>query len=141
MVLDHFRNRFIAEMDSNAVIYELLEKGIIDGGDLENISMAHDPEQRNQKLHLCLKKKCTDDALKTVCDVIIGVKGNPKMKALAEAMKGKLETGVCVCVCVCVCTCMLLPIVIYCLLCGHIIVIVVSLNHCILQGLIEGQPS
>ena len=75
LVLENFREQFIEDRDANAVIMELLEKDIINGGDQEQISMAHDPMQRNQKLHFCLRKKCTDDGLKTVCDVIIGVKG------------------------------------------------------------------
>ena len=92
-------------MDANAAIMELLVKGIIDSGDQKEILMTNDPKQQNEKLHWCLTKKCTDEALKIVCDVIIGVKGNPKMKALAEAMKGKLETGVCGCVSGWMCLC------------------------------------
>ena len=68
LVLENCREWFIEERDANAVIMELLEKDIINGGDQEQISMAHDPMQRNQK-------KCTDYGLKTACDVIIGVKG------------------------------------------------------------------
>ena len=68
LVLENLREWFIEERDANAVIMELLDKDIINGGDQEQISMAHDPMQRNQK-------KCTDYGLKTVCDVIIGVKG------------------------------------------------------------------
>ena len=107
-----FRDQFIEEMDSNAILIELLENGIIHGGDREQISATYDPVQRNKKLHLCLRTKCTDDALKTVCDVMIGVQGNPKMKALGEAMKRRLVTSVCMCVCAyvffsffCVCVC------------------------------------
>lgn len=40
-----------------------------------------------------LKDKCTEDALTTVYEIIIAEKGNPKMNALGEAMKEKLETG------------------------------------------------
>ena len=62
--------------------------------------MTLDPTQQNQFLHLILKEKCTEDAFETVCDIIIAVKGNPKMKALGESMKRRLETGGYMCVCV-----------------------------------------
>ena len=52
VVLDYFRERLIAEMDANAVIMELLAKGIINGGDQKKISIC-DPQQQNEKLHLC----------------------------------------------------------------------------------------
>ena len=55
--------------------------------------MTLDPTQQNQFLHLILKEKCTEDTLETVCDIITAVKGNPKMKALGESMKRRLETG------------------------------------------------
>ena len=88
-------------MDAKAVYMELANKGIIDGGDQEQISATYGPVQSNQKLHFCLKTKCTKDALKTVCDVMIGVKGNPKMTALGEDIKRTLDKSVCVCVHVC----------------------------------------
>ena len=101
-VLDTFRDQFVKDMDAKAVVMDLLNEGIIDDGDLEQISSIPDPKQRNQRLHLCLKQKCTDDALNNVCDVIAGVKGNAKMKELGKAMKRTLESSECSCVCVCV---------------------------------------
>ena len=68
----------------------------------------HNPKVKNQILHHCLKKKCINNALKTVCDVMAGVVGNPRMAALAKDMKKRLEAGewrVCVCVCACVRVC------------------------------------
>ena len=60
------------------------------------------------------------DAFHLVCDIISGVKGNPKMSALGTAMKQSLQKGklararVCVCVClracVCVCVCVCLRV-------------------------------
>lgn len=48
-----------------------------------------------------------------VCDILIGVEGNPRMKALGENMKSMLEcqccvfyTLICISVCVCVCDCL-----------------------------------
>ena len=36
-----------------------------------------------------------NDALRIVCDVMIGVAGNPKMAALGADMQKRLETGNC----------------------------------------------
>ena len=54
-----------------------------------------------------LRDKCTTEALMTVCDLVIAVNGNPKMKCFGKDLKRALEVGVCVsaCVFVCVCTC------------------------------------
>ena len=42
-----------------------------------------------------------NDALKIVCDVMIGVAGNPKMAALGADMQQRLEAGnSCVCACI-----------------------------------------
>ena len=97
-VLDEFRETFIDVMDANAVVLNLLYYNIIDGGDEKRLSTTYNPREQNQFLHLCLSKKCTMEALKTVCNVIIKVKGNPKMRALGNNMKRRLETGACVCV-------------------------------------------
>ena len=100
-ILDLFREQFIEEMDADAVVLELLHNNIIDRGDERRITMTVDPTQQNQFLHFILKEKCTEEAFETVCDIITAVKGNPKMKALGESMKRRLETGGYVCVCVC----------------------------------------
>ena len=85
-------------MDTKAIDMELLRRGIIDKGDQRGIEIELNPDRKNQILHACLMKKCTDDALKIVCDVIIGVAGNPRMKALGKDMMKRLETGKwCVC--------------------------------------------
>ena len=73
IVLFIFRDRFISEMDTTAIDMELLHRGNIDKGDQRRIEMKLNPDRKNQILHKCLMKKCTNDALKTVCDVIIGV--------------------------------------------------------------------
>ena len=80
-------------MDTNAIDMELLRRGIIDKGDQKRIEIELNPDRKNQMLHACLMKKCTDDALKIVCDVIIGVAGNPRMTALGKDMMKRLETG------------------------------------------------
>ena len=96
-VLDEFRDQFIQDMDSNAVVLDLLHHGIITEGDQRTITMTMDRTQQNKFLHLYLRK-CTEDAFRLVCDIISGVKGNPKMSALGTAMKWRLATGNNVCV-------------------------------------------
>ena len=84
-------------MDTNAIDKELLHRGIIDKGDEREIAMELNPDRKNQILHEYLMKKCTNDALKIVCDVIIGVAGNPRMTALGKDMKNRLAGKWCVC--------------------------------------------
>ena len=73
--------------------------GVIDDGIRNGIFKEDSTRLQNAILHDGLKKRCTEDALKTVCDVIIGVTGNPRMKALGNAMKERLVAGkYCVCV-------------------------------------------
>ena len=92
-------------MDSNAVVLSFLHHNIINRGDQRTITRTEDPTEQNEFLHLYLKEKCTEDAFRLVCDIISGVKGNPKMNALGTAMKWRLVTGNCVCVRACVCAC------------------------------------
>ena len=80
-------------MDANAIVMKLLHNDIIDEGDQREISVVHNPNEKNEILHLRLMKKCTNEALKTVCDVMIGVAGNPKMAALGADMQKRLEAG------------------------------------------------
>lgn len=98
LILDQYRARFISEVDANAIVYELQHKGIISDGDLAMISRSLGMTLQNGVLHSCLKNKCTVEALMEVCDMIIAVKGNPKMKRLGEDMKNKLAGKYCVCV-------------------------------------------
>ena len=84
-------------MDAEAVVGDLLATHIIDGPYWRSITEAKDTTQQNKTLHRCLKEKCSLDALMSVCDIIMAVKGNPKMVALGSLMMRRLETGVCVC--------------------------------------------
>ena len=90
-------------MDAEAVVGDLLHNNIINEGDKREITSTRNPRLQNQELHLCLRRKCTPDALMTVCDIMTAVGGNPNMLALAETMKRRLETGVCMHACVCAC--------------------------------------
>ena len=94
-----------------AVVGDLLHNNIIDEGDERDITSDRNPAQQNQELHLCLRRKCTPDALMTVCDIMTAVRGNPNMLALGKAIKRKLVTGMCVCVCVCLCALVQFPAV------------------------------
>ena len=101
-VLDQFRDQFIADMDAKTVVMDLLNKDVIDEGIRNRIFREDSTKLQNEILHDCLKKRCTDDALRAVCDVIIGVTGNPRMRALGEDIKRRLVAGsYCVCVHAC----------------------------------------
>ena len=80
-------------MDTTAIVMELLHRCIIDEHDQRVIAMELISVRKNQILHECLMKKCTNDALKTACDVIIGVAGNPRMTALGKDMMKRLEAS------------------------------------------------
>ena len=80
-------------MDAEAVVGDLLHNNIIDEGDKRDITSTKNPRRQNQELHLSLRRKCTLDALMTVCDIMTAVRGNPNMLALGEAIKRRLETG------------------------------------------------
>ena len=100
-VLGDFRDQFIADMDANTVVWELLYKDIIPRGVQERISRTDEPKQQNEILHDCLQRTCTKEALMDVCNIIVTVKGHPKMHQLGEAMKSRLCTQVNV-LCACV---------------------------------------
>ena len=93
-VLDHFWNEFNDGMDAKAVVYELVQQQIIPESVQVNISNESSPKQQNQILHAGLKKSCTEEALMRACDIIIAVKGNPKMRRLGTNMKTCLQTGI-----------------------------------------------
>ena len=103
LVLKEYRDRFISELDANAVVNELLYKGLIPAGVHKQLTETHCLKQQNELLHACLMRTCTNEALMRICNIITSVQGNPKMSALGEDMQRKLEAGVCVCVSVCVC--------------------------------------
>ena len=93
-VLSDFRDQFIADVDANTVVWELLHKNIIPRGVQERISRTDEPKQQNEILHNCLQRTCTKEALMEVCDIIVAVRGHPKMRELGEAMKRRqLHTG------------------------------------------------
>ena len=77
---------------------------IISNGDQKEIRSEHNATDQNTLLHACLLRTCGEvEDLMKVCDKIIAVKGNPKMRRLGEAMKTMLQQGKC---CKCACTCM-----------------------------------
>ena len=100
-VLGDFRDQFIADMDTNTVVWGLLHKDIIPHGVQERISRTDEPKQRNEVLHNWLQSTCTKNALMEVCDIIVAVRGHPRMRELGEAMKRRLHSGKCCCVLVC----------------------------------------
>ena len=83
-------------MDANAVVWELSHKDIISRGVQERISKADEPKQRNEILHDWLQRTSTKEALMEACDIIVAVRGHPKMQDLGKAMKRRLHTSKCV---------------------------------------------
>ena len=95
-VLSDFRDQFIADVDANTVVWELLHKDIIPRGVQERILKTDEPKQQNEILHDWLQRTCTKEALMEVCDIIVEVRGHPRMQELGEAIKRRLHIGKCV---------------------------------------------
>ena len=93
--LDMFRRRFIADVDANAIVYNLEDQDIISDGDLEQVTRTTSGVEQNQILHRCLKRKATKDTLLQVCDIMIGCRSNSRMKQVGKEMKSALEKGRC----------------------------------------------
>ena len=90
-------------MEADVVASKLLHSFIIPQGCHEQISRANGRKMRNKILHHWLAVNCTREALFEACNIFITEEGYPKMQALGEAMKKRLEAGVCVCLCMCLC--------------------------------------
>ena len=97
----------MSDMEAERVVMELLHKDIICNGDEREILKNEDSRLRNQKLHSCLMKKCTIEALNTVCHIIMEVNSNPKMKALGKDMKRSLSEGLYMCIYACKIICIM----------------------------------
>ena len=79
-------------MDAHAVCIWLQAADIIADGDVKTIRGHASLREQNLILHGVLKKKCTDEAFKVACDVIIKADPiNAVMVQLAENMKRMLE--------------------------------------------------
>lgn len=89
-VLNHFRERFIKDMDADAIVFELYNRDIISDSDKHRIISTFGRKQQNEILHRCLVRTCTHGALIEACDIMIAVPGSPKIKGLANEMKMQL---------------------------------------------------
>ena len=78
-VLDTFWQRFIVDVDADAIVYELAYQGIISDADLGELIATKGAKQKNQFLYRCLMKKNTKVSLLKVCSIMIEEEGNPKM--------------------------------------------------------------
>lgn len=85
-------------MEAKKVVLKLVHKCVISNGDEKTIASIEDRTLQNQTLHKYLKEKCTYETLKTACDAIMAVKGNPKMKAYGGHEEGLRSRYVHVCV-------------------------------------------
>ena len=90
-----FRQRFIADVDANAIVYDLEDQDIISDGDLKEVTRTPSGVEQNQFLHRCLKRQATECTLLKVCDIMIGRRGNSRMNRVGKEMKSALETGRC----------------------------------------------
>ena len=100
-ILNDYRDRFISEMDANAVFLRLFRHGIISESDKESIAKADGQIQRNTILHACLVRACTNEALMRACGIFVSVRGNSSVSTLGKDMRRKLELGGCACNCAC----------------------------------------
>ena len=91
-VLVQFRDQFISDMDAAAVVFDLLDKGIISAGDKKDITREPNRADQNKILYETLKQKCTDETLMHTCDIIIAVEGNPRMTGFGEKLKKALQS-------------------------------------------------
>ena len=97
-----FRQRFIADVDANAIVYELENQGIISDGDLTVVTSTPSATQKNEFLHRCLKRKCTTETLLQVCDIMTHCRGNSRMNQFGKVLKSALDGRCTDCVpCVC----------------------------------------
>ena len=94
-VLDDFRQRFITDVDADAIIFDLKYHGIISDGDLKSIRKIDSATQQNQLLHFCLTRTCTKESFLKVCGILVDCKGNPKMNSLGRELKQRLAKGRC----------------------------------------------
>ena len=90
-VLKDFRSRFIDTVDANAIVYDLKHERIVDDGDLTTITRIPGSKEQNKNLHERLLKTCDEEDLRKVCEMMINVLGNPRMRRLGEEMKDMLE--------------------------------------------------
>ena len=100
-VLGHLRDRFIEEVASKDIVYDLKHKGRITDGVLVEVNREPGATQQNKILYEHLERTSTKDSLITVCEVIIAVPGNPRMQKFGQDMKSMLEGKWCVCVHTC----------------------------------------
>ena len=74
---------------------ELEHQGIISDGVRKEVRRTTSAREQNELLHLCLKKSSTKESLLKVCNVMIAIQGNPRMKQFGEDLKGTLEGRCC----------------------------------------------
>ena len=94
-VLDAFRQRFIEEVDADAIVMNLKYYGILGAGQQKRITQTDDRRQKNQFLHDFLFRSCTKEAMLKVCGEMINTPGNPKMNQLGKELRSALEKGEC----------------------------------------------
>ena len=103
-VLEFFREMFISEVTSKDIVHDLQHKDIIPDGVLTAVTRENGAALQNRILYAHLESTCTWESLMTLCETIIAVPGNPRMKRFGENMKSKLEGKWCVLHTACMCS-------------------------------------
>ena len=96
-VLEFFRELFISEVASKDIVHDLQHKDIIPDGVLTAVTRENGSALQNKILYAHLESTCTWESLKALCETIIAVPGNPRMKRFGVNMRSKLEGKSCVC--------------------------------------------
>ena len=91
-ILEHFYDRFIKEIDAKAIMYDLEHEKIIGANEVTTISQSNNSRYNSQFLYDHLLSKCDKDSFMKVCDKIMAVEGNPRMRKLGEDMKSMLAS-------------------------------------------------
>ena len=96
-VLGRLRDRFIEEVASKDIVYNLKHKNIITDSVLAEVNREPGATRQSEILYYNLERTSTKDSLITVCEVIIAVRGNSKMQKFGQDMKSMLKGKLCVC--------------------------------------------
>ena len=91
-VLDHFYDRFIQEIEAKVIMFDLKSEKVIGATEVTTISQSNNSRYNSQFLYDHLLSKCDKDSFMKVCDKIMAVEGNPRMRKLGEDMKSMLAS-------------------------------------------------
>ncbi len=82
-------------IDAEAIVLELQHKDVISDSVQREVCTSRNQREKNALLFAHLKQTSTKESMIALCETIIDVKGNPRMKAFGEQMLQMLK-GQCV---------------------------------------------